>query len=143
MILYLDTSTLVKLYIEEKGSTGVRKQVRAAEHIATSMVAYPEARSALARARNKGALDEKDLRRAVRALESDMKRNVIVALSESVARMAGELAERHLLRGFDSIHIASALDLAHLSASMVGFMTFDTRQAGAAAEEGLILPPVV
>lgn len=49
MICYLDTSTLVKVYVREQGSEAVRNLVDAASVVATSKVAYPEARAALAR----------------------------------------------------------------------------------------------
>lgn len=43
MILYLDTSSLVKLYIAEAHSELVQDWVGEAEAVATSRVAYPEA----------------------------------------------------------------------------------------------------
>ena len=49
MILYLDTSALVKLYVEEAHTDDVRGWVDAAEIVATCRVAYPEAVSALNR----------------------------------------------------------------------------------------------
>ena len=49
MIGYVDTSSLVKLYVEEEGSRRVRDFVERSELVATSVVAYPEARAALAR----------------------------------------------------------------------------------------------
>jgi predicted nucleic acid-binding protein len=49
LILYLDTSALVKLYARERGSADVRRQVTDAEAVATSVVAYAEARAAFAR----------------------------------------------------------------------------------------------
>ena len=49
MILYLDTSSLVKLYVEEPGSPGVRAIVDEAEVVATSVVACAEAAAAFAR----------------------------------------------------------------------------------------------
>ncbi|MGH8694308.1 MAG: PIN domain-containing protein [Burkholderiales bacterium] len=51
MILYLDTSALVKLYVREQGSAQVRAHVNKADVIATSVVAYAEARAAFARLR--------------------------------------------------------------------------------------------
>jgi hypothetical protein len=47
LILYLDTSSLVKLYVEGSGSAEVRRLVEQAEIVATSVVAYPEALDAL------------------------------------------------------------------------------------------------
>jgi hypothetical protein len=33
----------------------------------------------------------------------------VLSVTENVARFAGDLAEQHALRGFDAIHLASAL----------------------------------
>ena len=56
MTLYLDTSSLVKLYVEEIGSDDVRELVAEAVVVSTSIVAYPETRAALARLRRRGDL---------------------------------------------------------------------------------------
>ena len=42
MILYLDTSSLVKIFVEEDGSQEVRELVDQAAWVSTSVVAYPE-----------------------------------------------------------------------------------------------------
>ena len=49
MTLYLDTSSLVKLYVEEGAAQEVRALVGKAAVVATSSVANAEARAALAR----------------------------------------------------------------------------------------------
>lgn len=49
MILYCDTSALVKLYIEEAGSDEVREQSPSHTVIATSRIAWAEFHAALAR----------------------------------------------------------------------------------------------
>jgi len=54
--LYLDTSSLVKLYIAEPGSELVRELVNQAVVVTTSVIAYTETRAALARRRREGAL---------------------------------------------------------------------------------------
>ena len=51
MMLYLDTSAVVKLYVEESMSSEVVVAVEEAEAVATSLIAYAEARAAFARAR--------------------------------------------------------------------------------------------
>ncbi len=56
MILYLDTSALVKLYSEEPGREKVQAAVEGARVIAVSEIGYVEARSALARKEREGAL---------------------------------------------------------------------------------------
>lgn len=49
MIVYIDTSDLVKLYVEETGSERIKDIIQNATVISTSIVAYAEARSAFAR----------------------------------------------------------------------------------------------
>ncbi|MGH6634966.1 MAG: type II toxin-antitoxin system VapC family toxin [Gammaproteobacteria bacterium] len=48
MILYLDTSAILKLYFEEKGSVVVRQAVAVARIVTCHRIAYAEARSAFA-----------------------------------------------------------------------------------------------
>jgi len=109
MILYLDTSSLVKLYVDEPGSHGVQELVDRAELVTASVVAYAEARAALARRRRETGLTPAEHRRARVALDADWPRILTLDVSEPLARRAGDLAERHGLRGFDALHLASYL----------------------------------
>jgi len=52
-------------------------------------------------------------------------------------KSAGDLAEKYGLRGFDALHLASALELKEATASGVKFSTSDARLGEAAAREGL------
>lgn len=127
MILYLDTSSLIKLYVEETGSSEIESLVGQATLVCTSVVAYPEARSALARLCREGALtpDEHAISKA----------DLDEALG-AVWRQAGDLAEKHALRGFDSLHLASFLYLLDESlGEPVQFSSFDGRLNGAAQAE--------
>ena len=74
MILYLDTSSLVKLYVEEPGSEHVWQRVELATSVATSTVAYPETRSALARRRREHILSSAGFAVARRALDAEWAR---------------------------------------------------------------------
>jgi uncharacterized protein with PIN domain len=60
--LYVDTSSLVKLYVTEAGSEVVRQLVGGATVVATSVVAYTETRAALARLRRERALSARNSR---------------------------------------------------------------------------------
>lgn len=137
MIAYLDTSALVKLYVEEAGSGDVRGAVSVAQAVATSRVAYPEARAALARRHREGALSEEELRRCAAALDDDLDALVIVELTAPVAMRAGDLAEQRALRGFDGVHLASALELRRLAGERPSFWCYDDRLEAAARLEGL------
>ena len=117
MILYLDTSALIKLYAVEGGRALVERAVEEAGFVATSVVAYAEARAALARKRREGVFSAETYREAVQAFEDDWETFEKPEATEGVARAAGNLAEEHALRGFDAIHLASALLVSEAAAS--------------------------
>ena len=108
MILYLDTSSLVKLYVNEQGSENVIASVSKAEAVATCRIAYAEARAAFARKRQNGELDEEEYQVVLRDFRNDWERFFIIEVSQEVAKVAGELAEKYYLRGYDAVHLASA-----------------------------------
>ncbi len=135
MIGYLDTSSLVKLYVEEEGSALIRELVDRAELVATSVVAYAEARAALARQRREGGLTSAGYDRARNDFKRDWPRYLTIEVSEAVYRSAGDLAEKHHLRGFDSLHLASYLSLYRAGAPQVRFSAFDEALNRAARKE--------
>lgn len=135
MIGYLDTSSLVKLYVEEEGSLRVRELVERAELVATSVVAYPEARAALARQRREGGLTNAGYDRARKDFEQDWPRYLTIEVSEAVYRSAGDLAEKHQLRGFDGLHLASYLSLYRDGTRQIRFSAFDETLNRAARKE--------
>ena len=63
MIVYFDTSALIKLYVDELGAKSAREAAVAAELIATSMLTYAEMRSAFARKRRFGEITGRELDR--------------------------------------------------------------------------------
>ena len=137
MILYLDTSALVKVYVEEAGSAGVREKADQAEGLATSRIAYAEARAALARKLRERGLSRAGYRSVVDDLNGDWEDYFIVDVSDSVVKFAGDLAGKHALRGADAIHLASALRLRRQAGESVRFLCFDGRLTTAAHKERL------
>jgi len=127
----------VKIYVREAGTEETRAKLHAASMVATSRVAYPEARAALARRQREAAITRAALARAVAALDRDLARFVLVELSAKVAKRAGDLAERRALRGFDAIHLASALEMEELTGAVPSFCCFDDRLREAALAERL------
>jgi len=137
VILYLDTSSLLKLLLDEPGSATVTALADAAEVLASSRIAYAEARAALARARRAQRLTDASHRAAVAAFEDLWTGFAAVEVSEAVVRQAGDLAEQHALRGFDAIHLASALVVQRQSSHSVSFSAWDETLMRAALVEGL------
>lgn len=64
-----------------------------------------------------------------------------IELVPAVVRTAGDLAEVHGLRGFDSIHLASALWLKEKTSTPLNFAVFDQRLRAAAERAGLAVVP--
>ena len=128
MTLYLDTSSLVKLYVTETGSEIVRELAAEASVVATSVVAYAETRAALARLRRDGALTAAKLTSLKREFEEQWPAYLTLDASDSLCRAAGELAEQYSLRGFDSIHLATFGEvLRRAGTDHTRFSSFDGR----------------
>jgi predicted nucleic acid-binding protein len=139
VILYLDTSALVKLYIEEAGSGDVASSVSKAGVVVTARVTYAEARATFARLAREGVIAPAGHRGVVRALDEDWSTYSIIDVSEVVVRRAGALAERHSLRGYDAVQLAAALDVRLVGGADVSFASFDSRLNQAARRERLTL----
>jgi predicted nucleic acid-binding protein len=131
--LYLDTSSLIKLYLAEKGSPEVLAAIDEASVVSTSPVAYTEARAALARLRREGQLSPSIFAAAKRELDDDWPGYLTVEVTDALCHDAGDLAEKYGLRGFDSIHLASFAELAAKGGvERARFSSFDDRLNSAA-----------
>lgn len=133
MILYLDTSALVKLLVDESGSGEVLSWAAEATAVACSRLGYPEAVSAFSRRPRTGSPARVTYDRVLDELERRWGDVVTVALDEM---LAGELARRHPLASADAVHLAAALALQEADLP-VAFCGFDRRLNAAAAAEGL------
>ena len=134
MTLYLDTSSIVKLYVNEAGSAVVEDLVAAADIVATSVVAYAEMRAALARLRRDRLLSPASFGIAKRRFERDWPSYLAIDVTDATSRTAGQLAEQYGLRGFDSLHLASFVEILERSdeGDDVQFSSFDARLNAAA-----------
>jgi predicted nucleic acid-binding protein len=137
VILYVDTSALVKLYAPEPESSAVQQLVENAEIAAISLVAYAEARVALARKRREHAVGLKDYRRIIQEFNDDWDNYFIVDITEPLVKRAGQLAEKHGLRGYDAIQLFSALLMYEETRQLISFCCFDERLLRAGQREGL------
>jgi len=102
----------------------------------SSVISYAEGRSAIARAAHEGRVSAPA---AIRALDQIWSAVQTLDVDQRLALRAGELAGRHLLRGMDALHLATALEVAAPDLP-VTFATFDRPLAQAARAEGLTVP---
>jgi predicted nucleic acid-binding protein len=139
MIVYFDTSSLVKLYVEEIDSEKIRNFAHNAAVVSTSKIAYAEARAAFARKQKEEGLSQKVLRKIVEDLNKDWESYFVIEITDGLIRFAGDIAEKYLIRGFDSIHLASAIHLKNKINSNIHFSSYDTRLNQSAEKEGIII----
>ena len=140
MIIYLDTSSLVKLYVEEEGSSEINKLVQSSIITATSLIAYAEARSAFARRYREKAFKPNEYRHLILNFNEDWNNYLSLKVTDELVRLAGDLTEKHELRGFDAIHLASSITLNKEVSSPVTFSCFDQKLQKTSALEGLKQP---
>jgi predicted nucleic acid-binding protein len=136
-MLYLDTSAVLKLYLREPGSVALREDVKRFERrLFTSRVTYSETIAGLARVHREHRLTRQAYREKRTQFESDWITMQIVEVRREVLQPCAVLIERYALRGFDAIHLCSAVWL-----DVAGFACFDERLRSAAQGEGLSLVP--
>ena len=140
MILYLDTSSLVKLYVEEEESSRVADLVRSSKVTGTSLVAYAEARAAFARRFRENAFTPREYKQLTSSFDEDWDNYLIVRVTKELVRKAGNLAEKHGLRGFDAIHLSSAVTLREELSTRIIFSCFDEKLQIASHVEELDQP---
>ena len=95
MIIYLDTSAWVKLYVQEPGSKELRAYANKAETLAASVVAYPEARATFARLKAQGFSTEAKHQHRLAQLKLDWVNLLRIQLVPPVVRPPGALASDH------------------------------------------------
>ncbi|MEO6155996.1 MAG: type II toxin-antitoxin system VapC family toxin [Ilumatobacteraceae bacterium] len=131
MITYVDTSTLIKLLIDEVGTAEAAAIWDEADTLVTVRVAHVEARAALAAARRQSRITAAVFRSAIAGLEVLWSQLSVVEVDENLMRLAGDQATTHGLRGYDAVHLAAA----HLVGAGV-FSSADRRLCEAASTSG-------
>jgi len=129
----------VKLVIEETGFEELRRVADRAEALAAVNLAYVEGRSALVRMRAGGRLGGQQYEHGVIDLERAWGKIASVAADDLVIERAVQMAERHVLRAYDAVHLAAALELA--GDGDLGFACWDDDLRAAANAEELALIP--
>lgn len=132
-MIFLDTSALVKRYVDENGTRSVIALMEADADWAASAVALAETEIALCHR----APDESDIAPLVKALRRDWASFSIVPVDEQCLARSRELGCQFGTRTMDSIHLAAADRLPR----PLTFVTFNRRQASAAAGLGLVVRP--
>ena len=128
MTLYVDSSALIKRYVDETDSDAAEAILLGDSEWVTARITLVEVRLALQR-----RLDERGLRAAVTAFERDWQRTLIVAIDDITCRLAAELGTVTGARSLDAVHLAAA---ERAGGRSLAFVTFDMRLGHAARSLG-------
>jgi uncharacterized protein len=142
MILYMDSSAIVKRYVYERGSVEVQNAVEHANAIGTCVVSRPEVAATFRKAVRTRTITEADARTAFRRFSRGWPDLVRTRVTERLMKHAADLAWSHGLRGYDSVQLASAAAWQQSIGRHLTLATFDLRLWEAAQRIGLfVFPP--
>lgn len=130
MTLYVDSSALLKRYVDEHDSHAAVRLMASDPVLVTSRLTEVEVRRNLTR-----LLDGDDLDTARRQLSDDLDAMALVALDPVTCSDAALIAEQTLCRSLDALHLAAA----RRAGEHTTVLSFDHRQASAARSLGLIV----
>ena len=124
-MLYLDTSALVKYYIKEPHSVAVRKLLDSETFVGTGLLCKAEVAATLAKATRMHYLTPGQAQETWTAFAADWETFIRLTPTEDLLDQAAHLALAHGLRGYDAVHLASALVWQRECGHTVTFATFD------------------
>ena len=141
MIVYADTSALVKLFVTEEGSEVTRGMFSRAQVMGTGLLTRAELGAALARGARRSLISEEEALESRRWLETVWPTWIHIAVDEDLVCRAEALAWEHGLRGYDAVHLAAALAWQERIGTSVVLATFDRELWEAAWQAGLTAWP--
>ena len=106
--------------------------------VASSLLSYPEGRAALAAAQRARRLTDNQHAAAVVDFEDIQSELLVLGLDSTLAKEAGQLAEDMGLRGYDAVHLATALAFGEGEVTIV---SWDEDLSRAAERSGLVVAP--
>jgi hypothetical protein len=124
---YVDTSALLKRYVDEPDSDRAVELLASDDVLVTGRHTVVEVRRNLAR-----MLSPSDATAARADLARDLEAFAIVELDASTCELAATIAEQSGVRTLDALHLGAARRLG----TALTFVTFDVRQAQAARALG-------
>lgn len=141
MIIYADASALTKIYVDEAGTEETRNVVLRAGKVGTALISRAEVASALAKGVRARILVEAEARLLQREFRKDWVNLIRLKVTEMLMSRAEIAVWEHGLRGYDSVHLASALLWNDTAEEPVTIATFDDDLWLAAEKEGLFTFP--
>ncbi len=142
MIVYVDTSALVKRYVRESGTEDVTALLDRADVVGAVVLANVEMASTLSKAIRQGWVDQDAARSAWQDFIRHWPSFARLLITPSLVEMASRLAWEHGLRGYDAVHLASAIIWQETLDTQVTLATYDRELWLAGQKAGLNAWPV-
>ena len=140
VVYFFDSSALVKQYRDEPGSAWVQRVLSQFPLTVIAEITIVEVTSALARRWRMGEITAEEYRFAKRVFLQDVRWHRVISARRSTIARAIDLINRHPLRAYDALQLATALEVADIvgaEGSTLTFVSADVRLCAAAAQEGL------
>jgi predicted nucleic acid-binding protein len=137
VILFCDTSALVKLYVREEFSDEVRTLAGSAKAIAVSRISWAETMATLARHVRESPSDAEAIEAVRSNFRIDWPSFAIIEVTQALVELAGDYADTFALRGYDSVQLAAARMLQEATNETFCFACFDTRLQKSASVLGM------
>ncbi len=138
MILYVDTSALVKKYILEIGSDIVHRAISEAEVVGMSIIGQVEVSAAFSKAVRVGFLKEHEALVAQQSFKREWGNLMQIQMIEMIIARAVTFVWEYGLRGYDAVHLASAIIWQENIRQPVTMAVFDKKLWTAVQQAGLI-----
>jgi predicted nucleic acid-binding protein len=151
-VLYLDSSALIKNYINELGTpelqARLRKETEAGTELFTSVLTYAEMHAIVARKFREGNLSKSNAAKTHDQFDEHwLSVFTQVEVSSTVLGFVREIVNVSTLRGADTLHLASALSVRDIArtggksetyASELTFLSSDKQLLAAAKKQGIV-----
>ena len=141
MILYLDTSALIKRYLTEPGSQDVKTWISLARPVSTSIITRAEMGAAITKATRMNWINSDQGQHILQLFRAEWEIFGRLPVNEATVQRADALACQHGLRGYDAVHLACALLYRDGLGESITLATYDRALWLAARAEGLGLLP--
>lgn len=145
-VYFIDTSALVKRYIQEIGSNWICNITDSNSNntIIISRITWVELISALSRLQRENRIQLIDMSSTIQIFRYDWEITYqVVEVEQNLVEDAGKLVQKYPLRAYDSIQLASALKIypsfVSIDPNIFTFISSDNRLLDAAQNEGLVV----
>jgi uncharacterized protein len=144
-LYFLDTSALVKLYVQEPGTDRLLPLVgdQSENRFAVLAISVVELRSAIRRRQRAGDIEASVAIAVFEAVQMHMESRFLrQAVNDTVIDTALEMIDRYALRAYDAVQLAGCLAICRTAAEAFTFVCSDQRLLEAARSEQLkVLDP--